>query len=72
MDEKMKCPMCGSHDFYVKDPEDEYETYGLDMVGGNVVFNAEVEVSDAPELTEDSETYCDQCAWHGKLEELKK
>jgi hypothetical protein len=36
-----------------------------------VVFSSVDDDSWRPELTEGTETYCDRCAWHGKLNVLK-
>jgi hypothetical protein len=67
----MKCPFCGCQSFYLKDPEDEYETYDFDVEKGTVTFKPEVDESDVPELQEETQCYCNQCAWNGKFEELK-
>jgi hypothetical protein len=31
-----------------------------------------VDVSEVPEVRDETEAYCIQCAWHGKFEVLKK
>lgn len=65
----MSCPVCRSTSFYVKDPDDPFETAEFDVGGGAPVFqDAE---GQAPELTADSEVFCNVCAWHGRLDELK-
>ena len=68
----MECPFCGCKNFYVKDPDDEYETYEFELKEDEAVFSAEVEASEAPDIVEVTETYCNKCAWHGKFKELKK
>ena len=68
----MKCPICGCQRFYVKDPDDEYEMYPFDGKDGQIRFDSEVNESEAPQVIETTETYCDQCAWHGPLQEMKK
>ena len=35
---KMECPLCGCVGFYIKDPDDEYETYEFAWRDGNVEF----------------------------------
>jgi hypothetical protein len=67
----MKCPFCGCQSFYLKDPDDEYETYDFDVEKGAVKFSSEVNESDVPELKEDTQCYCNRCAWSGKFGELK-
>ena len=64
----MKCPTCGCVNFYVKDPDDEFETYEFELRDGAVVFQCES--TDA--LNDDTETYCSNCAWHGQFAKLKK
>jgi len=67
---KMKCPQCGCEDFYVKAPDDEYETCELKMRDGRVEFTSAADASRCPELREETETFCDRCSWHGKLHAL--
>lgn len=67
----MTCPLCGCERFYVKNPEDEYETFEFDVKKGKVLFASEEAESDCPEIKEDTETYCDNCAWHGKWKEIQ-
>jgi hypothetical protein len=67
----MKCPICGSHDFFVKDPEDAYETYEIAIKEGELSLCDPAEAGEL-QLVPDTETYCDKCSWHGKLQELKK
>ena len=66
----MKCPLCGCAKFYVKDPEDEYGTYEFAWRDGNVEFDADVDPATCPELSDDTEVFCDQCSWHGGTKEL--
>jgi len=68
----VKCPVCGCESFYLKDPEDEFETFDFQFRDGEPVFDQEPRESSLPGLSEDSETYCNRCAWHGKLAELRK
>jgi hypothetical protein len=66
----MKCPQCGCEQFYAKDPDDEYETHAFECPGDEVLLNPDS--ADAVEITPQTEAFCDRCAWHGKVEELKK
>ncbi len=67
-----KCPYCGSQNFYVKDPEDQYEIYEFALQGGNIQFKpGEEETSQPPEIGAETETYCGTCSWHGKFNTLK-
>ncbi|MDZ7582056.1 MAG: hypothetical protein U5R30_16085 [Deltaproteobacteria bacterium] len=68
----MACPICGCEHFDVKNPDDEYEICEFDLRGGEVVFASEEEESWRPEITDGTVSYCDNCAWNGKLNELKK
>ena len=67
----MKCPFCGCQSFYLKDPDDEYETYDFYVEKDAVKFSPEVKKSDVPELREETQCYCNQCAWNGKFGELE-
>ena len=66
-----KCPLCGSQRFYVRDPEDEYEIYEFDLDEGEVVFDPETTEEEVVEIVEETETYCNKCAWHDKFKTLK-
>ena len=66
-----KCPLCGSQRFYVKDPEDEYEIYEFDLNEGEVLFDPETNEEEPPAIVEETETYCNTCAWHDKFKALK-
>ena len=67
-----KCPICGCEEFYVKDPDDEYETYEFRCKDGEVCFNPDVDCEAAPEVGDDTETFCNRCSWHDKLKVVKK
>jgi hypothetical protein len=62
----MKCPICGSQKFFVKDPADEYEICEFELKGGQALFSAEPQ-----EMLSETETYCNRCTWHGRFETLK-
>ena len=66
-----KCPTCGCRVFYIKDPDDEYETYEFDCSSGEIEFAAGDSGTDHPEVEEDTEIYCNRCAWHGDLKECR-
>jgi hypothetical protein len=68
----MECPVCGCQEFYIKDPDDEFETYEFSVAEGEVRFSAGAEGKSAEDVQETTPTFCNRCAWHGKLEELKK
>lgn len=68
---EMKCPDCGAQHFYVKDPEDEYELFEFELKGGEIIQSEEETESTLLEVNEETETYCDRCAWHGKFKALK-
>ncbi len=68
----MKCPSCGQQRFYVKDPEDEFETVSFDCSTGRICFDSEIEKEDIPEIFDGTRIYCDKCAWNGVVSEIKK
>jgi len=68
---EIECPLCGCEQFYVKDPDDEYETYEFSCPNGKIVFSSKGDELEHPEILERTETYCNRCAWHGKYQEIK-
>ncbi|RPJ15688.1 MAG: hypothetical protein EHM30_08240 [Desulfobacteraceae bacterium] len=66
----MKCPACRSENFYLKDPEDEYEIHPFRIKDGVVCFDPDTDILNAPAVSSDTETFCNQCAWHGKFNAL--
>ena len=45
--------------------------YQMYLEQGKVVFDPETNEAELPELVEDTETYCNKCAWHDKFKTLK-
>jgi hypothetical protein len=68
----MKCPVCGSLNFFVKDPDDEYETFEFELKDDSVVFNENAAESESPEVKSETEVFCEKCSLHDKFQELKK
>ena len=68
----MKCPICGFRRFFVKNSDDEYEMYPFELKDGEVCFDPDVDASEVPTIHDKTETFCDQCAWHGPFQEVKK
>jgi hypothetical protein len=67
-----KCPFCGSQSFYIKDPDDQYEIYELDLQEGKVQFRpGEEDTVQPPPINDETETYYGLCSWHGKFNTLK-
>ena len=64
--------MCRSEHFYIKDPEDEYNYFKFSCTEGEISFEDEVDATEVPEVHDETETYCIQCAWHGNFDVLKK
>ena len=67
----MKWSVCGCSEFYVKDSDDEYTYYEFTIKNGQVCFASGIDSSEAPEIKNQTETYCNKCAWHDKLQILK-
>jgi Zn finger protein HypA/HybF involved in hydrogenase expression len=69
-----KCPACGSHRFYVKNPDDEYDVREFECRDGEIIFEESEEDPEdpAPAITPKTQTYCSKCAWHDCYEVLKK
>jgi hypothetical protein len=67
----MECPLCGCQNFYVKNSDDEFETYEFSVAGGHIAFDS-AETGAVPEVQGGTETYCTRCSWHGRMDALKK
>jgi hypothetical protein len=68
---RSKCPVCGCEKFHVKNPDDEYDIYEFECRDGEVCFEADMENDDCPTIDDGTETYCNKCAWHDKLDKIK-
>lgn len=68
---QMKCPDCGAKRFYVKDPEDQYSISEFSLEEGTVEYFSEVSEEEQIPVLEDTEIFCEQCAWHDKFKSLK-
>lgn len=66
-----KCPDCGAQHFYVKNPEDQYDLFEFELKDGEIIEPDNEPDSNPIEVKEETETYCDRCAWHGKFKILK-
>ena len=67
----MSCPLCRSTRFYIKNDEDEYETHEFELCQGQIRFDDEEHMEEAPDVTQECEIFCQRCAWHGPLNKLK-
>jgi hypothetical protein len=67
----MECPYCRSRNFFLKNPDDEYETREFELREGKVVFLEKEDVTLSLPVEKDSRIFCRRCAWHGRLEDLK-
>ena len=65
-----RCPVCGCQRFYVKNPEDEFDICEFDCIDGRPVFDPEMDADQVPHINEDSKTFCNKCAWHGRFGDL--
>jgi hypothetical protein len=68
----MACPVCACDRFYVKGQEDEYDMQEFDLRYGEVFIAAEETENGKIEIQDETEVFCDNCSWHGKLKELRK
>ncbi|MFZ0610721.1 MAG: hypothetical protein WAM73_00640 [Desulfobacterales bacterium] len=67
----MKCPICQSVSFFVKDPYDEYSPFKFKCHDDEIRFDTEVDAEEVPEVHDNTEAFCDKCAWHGRFDALK-
>jgi len=67
----MKCPLCGCQNFFLKNPNDEFETYEFSVASGDVSFSGDADGAPAEGVQKTTETFCNRCSWHGPFQELK-
>ena len=67
----MACPLCKSQRFYVKDPEDVFETYDFELQNGQLHFEDPQSAPKQEQVKEESEIFCQRCAWHGPYDQIK-
>jgi hypothetical protein len=67
---KGNCPQCGCNRFFIKDPDDPFETYQFEVKNGRIQFDDNGPSSYEPNTDEDTEAFCDRCAWHDRLRTL--
>jgi hypothetical protein len=66
----MACPICKSDQFYVKDPDDEYEIYEFEWRDGTIEFTDDDAEIEADDIDGRREIFCQRCAWHGKRDAI--
>lgn len=66
-----KCPDCGTQKFYVKDPEDQFNICEFNLTEDGIEYIDTEDNAEHLDITEETETYCDRCAWHDKFKSLK-
>jgi len=65
----LACPLCKSDQFYIKDPEDSFETFDFEFLEGKLHFQD----NDAPSpevVKKNREIFCNRCAWHGSYDQI--
>ncbi len=66
-----KCPVCHCKTFHVKNPADEYDYYEFECRDGEVCFEEDLDEDECPMVKDDTETYCNACAWHDRFDTIK-
>lgn len=66
----MACPVCRCESFYIKNPQDRFETRDFEYKNGLVKYTETDDDVVGLEVTPECEIYCQRCAWHGPLEEI--
>jgi hypothetical protein len=66
-----KCPACQSENFYLKDPDDEYEIFEFALREGEMNFLENEGSKDLPPLRDETQIFCNRCAWHGRKTDLE-
>lgn len=68
----LKCPDCGAQQFYVKDPDDRYTISDFSLETGTVAYLDNEPEAEHITVSDDTEIFCNQCAWHDKFNSLKR
>ena len=63
---QFQCPNCGSRSFYVKNPDDEHNRLEFEYRDGKVIFGVWIDEDDRPKIDDDTNMFCNVCAWQGK------
>lgn len=66
-----KCPDCGCTHFYVKDPDDQFNISEFEVLDMQVIYCGEEADGGHIPVADNTETYCDKCAWHDTFGNLK-
>lgn len=72
MKKEIKCPVCRSKEFFIKDPDDAYECYEFSVTNGQLAFDPEVDQQSIPDFVDQTEVFCQICSWHGSWSNLEK
>ena len=64
---QLRCPNCGNKKFYVKTPGDESGTVEFEYQDGQFIFGVWVDEDSRPDIDNDTEIFCNACAWQGKF-----
>ena len=67
----MACPLCKSQQFYVKDPDDIFETYDFELQNGQLTFGDPQSAPTQEQVKKENEIFCQRCAWHGTYDQIK-
>jgi len=67
-----RCPVCGAQQFFVKDPEDQYNIAAFQVDSGAIIYETEEADADRIRVGNDSEVFCEKCAWHDTFLVLQK
>ena len=65
-----KCPICGSNEFHVKNPDDVFDVCQFECRDGRIVFAPDLEPAEIPEICNETIAYCNRCAWHDRFDRL--
>ena len=67
----MACPLCKSQQFYIKNPEDSFETYDFELEDGRLRFDDPESAPTTDQIEKEEEIFCQRCAWHGPFDKIK-
>jgi hypothetical protein len=68
----MSCPICKSEQFFLKDPQDEFEIYEFEARKGDICFDNPASAENLQEITAEQEVFCRRCSWHGHFKTISR
>lgn len=64
------CRLCGAKRFYIKNPDDAWETWKFEKKGDEIKWLLDEDQDEPPPLTAETQIFCDNCVWRGQFKDI--